>query len=230
MRRGLFQVDRAIFEHDFFKNEPFTEREAWIWLVGAAVWSPHRIRTPHGMTTLERGQLSFSIRFLSKKWQWTKSRVETFLKRLKSETMIKTANRTGQNTITICEYETYQNFEKYNRTADKTANRTPIGQQSDKEELITNKELIKKEKEGDYAFCGSVIRLTHVDLKSWLVAFPNIDVRAFLTSRDAWLKTCPPSEQKNWFHTTAAALAKKQQEAFTAALPTEEEKIDHHTF
>jgi hypothetical protein len=30
--RGVFAVDRGIFDHSVFAREPFTQREAWIWL------------------------------------------------------------------------------------------------------------------------------------------------------------------------------------------------------
>ncbi len=30
--KGVFGVDRDVFDNPVFKKEPFTEREAWIWL------------------------------------------------------------------------------------------------------------------------------------------------------------------------------------------------------
>jgi len=72
---------------------------------------------------LERGQLSYSVRFLAAKWGWTKARVEGFLKRLKRAEIIRTVSRqslgqpsgegsdshaSGQMVITICNYAKYQ--------------------------------------------------------------------------------------------------------------------------
>ena len=74
MRSGVFAVDRGIFDHQIFADEPLTEREAWLWIIGEAAWKPKRVRTPHGMIQLERGQLAHSQRFLADKWQWDRSR------------------------------------------------------------------------------------------------------------------------------------------------------------
>ncbi len=34
--RGVFAVDRGIWDHPMFACEPFTEREAWQWLIAEA--------------------------------------------------------------------------------------------------------------------------------------------------------------------------------------------------
>ena len=96
--RGLYTISRAVFEHPAFKSEPFTEREAWVWLIGEAQWKSNRKRINGQIVELERGQLSHSIRFLSIRWAWSISRVNRFLKRLKTETMIETENETKKNT------------------------------------------------------------------------------------------------------------------------------------
>ena len=42
--RGVFAVDRGIWSDPDFADEPFTEREAFMWLVGEAAWKPYRKR------------------------------------------------------------------------------------------------------------------------------------------------------------------------------------------
>ena len=34
--RGVFALDRGIFDHLAFADEAFTEREAWAWLIAEA--------------------------------------------------------------------------------------------------------------------------------------------------------------------------------------------------
>lgn len=42
--RGVFAVDRGVWDHPMFADEPFTEREAWLWMVSAAAWMSKRVR------------------------------------------------------------------------------------------------------------------------------------------------------------------------------------------
>jgi hypothetical protein len=42
--RGAFWVSRGVFDHPLFRGEPFTQREAWLWLIAEAAWKPGRQR------------------------------------------------------------------------------------------------------------------------------------------------------------------------------------------
>lgn len=55
-----------------FKNEVFTEREAWIWLI----------------THSKDSRLSCSIRSMATIWQWHRSKVARFLTKLQTEALI----------------------------------------------------------------------------------------------------------------------------------------------
>jgi hypothetical protein len=83
--RGVFAVDRGIWDHPSFANEPLTEREAWIWLIGEAAFKPHRRRVGSVAVELKPGQLAASTRFMAGKWGWSESRVRRFLNRLKTD-------------------------------------------------------------------------------------------------------------------------------------------------
>src|SRR5262245_47884423 len=39
--RGTFVLDRGWFDHPAFKDEPYTEREAWAWMISNAAYLPH---------------------------------------------------------------------------------------------------------------------------------------------------------------------------------------------
>lgn len=108
--RGVFAVDRGIFEHDFFAPEPFTEREAWIWMIGVAAYRPYRARVGPARIELARGQLAHSSRFMAEKWKWGETSVRRFLARLKAEGMVGFGARTAHaiTVITICNYEAFQ--------------------------------------------------------------------------------------------------------------------------
>jgi hypothetical protein len=104
---GVFAVSRAVFDHPIFAPEPYTEREAWLWLCGAAVWQTTRVRAGRALIELSRGQLAFSNRFLATKWRWSEARVRRFLKRLKIDAMIATQATHQTTHITICNYDKY---------------------------------------------------------------------------------------------------------------------------
>lgn len=82
IRRGYIAMPRSIFEDEAFRSEPFSEREAYLYLVSAAAWQPHKQRVGRAVVDLERGQLAASMRFLATKWGWSEAKVRRFLARL----------------------------------------------------------------------------------------------------------------------------------------------------
>ena len=118
--RGRYLMQRGWQEHPVFPHEPFTAREAWEWLIAEAFWKDGRTRAGQFVVDLLRGQLCASVRFLAKRWQWTHSRVERFLNRLKTEAMIETRCETGISIITICNYDKFQILSPESETASDT--------------------------------------------------------------------------------------------------------------
>lgn len=106
---GTVNIARTIWHDAAFKAEPFTEREAFMWMVMEASYMPREKRVGTIAVNLERGQLATSVRFMCDAWGWSKSRVDRYLKRLENRDMIGTASGTGINVITICKYDEYQN-------------------------------------------------------------------------------------------------------------------------
>lgn len=106
--RGVFAVDRGIWEHDFFADEPFTQREAWVWMIGEAAYKARRVRVGSARVELKRGQFSHSLRHLASKWKWSEPTVRRFLAKLREEGMIDATAVAGVTQITICKYDEYQ--------------------------------------------------------------------------------------------------------------------------
>jgi len=107
--RGVFAVDRAIWDHDILADSaPFSRREAWLWLVSEAAWKPHRRRIAGKTFNLERGQIAASLRFIASKWRWSEARVRRFLICLKTEGMVDAKTDAGMTVLTICNYDSYQ--------------------------------------------------------------------------------------------------------------------------
>jgi hypothetical protein len=147
--RGVFAVDRGVFDHPAFPREPFTQREAWTWLIAEAAWKAHRRRVGNLQVELRRGQLAASIRFLAVRWRWHRAKVERFLDKLKTETMVGTTIETGITIITICNYNKYQRVSLPDETATRTATGTEARQQRDKVEYKESKEEDSEAKASD---------------------------------------------------------------------------------
>ena len=106
---GTVNISRRIWHDTAFKAEPFTEREAFMWIIMEASYKGREKRVGNVVVNLGRGQLATSVRFMCEAWNWSKSRVDRFLKRLENRDMIGTASGTGINVITVCKYDEYQN-------------------------------------------------------------------------------------------------------------------------
>lgn len=155
MSEGWICLHRGWRDNPLFKGE-FSRADAWVWMIEAACWKPARTRIKGETVELQRGELSFSQRFLAEKWGWTKSRVDRFIADLRSENMIKTRSKNGasagqqagqgQSIITICNYAKYQDAADQQRGNGVEENGASAGQARGKEEQ-GNKETIEQGEE-----------------------------------------------------------------------------------
>jgi hypothetical protein len=137
--RGFIAVARGILDHHLVgARKPYSRLEAWQCLLLEAAWKRRRIGFQTGrhlgMISLERGQLSHSLRFLAKKWGWSVKRTKTFLVALENDHMITTQTDIGQTIITICNYNSYQLAASSEETQTDTQRHTQWGRNGNKEE------------------------------------------------------------------------------------------------
>lgn len=223
---GYIKLHRGWRDNDLFKGE-YSRADAWVWLIERAAWKPAKVRIKGQTVQIERGELSFSVRFMAEAWGWSKSRVDRFLADLRSETMIETRSKIGtsaghnagqgQSIITICNYSKYQDRDGLERDNDDAKSGTKSGQQRDKEEEL--KEGKKEEVGGgaSFAFFGRTIRLNDRDLAGWKRVYSAIpDLEAELSTIDAWWQGQDDPSPKNWFYRTSQMLNRKHQERLAA--------------
>lgn len=103
------RIHREIMECDFYGLQPFDKLHAWIDLIFLA-------RTFDGYETIgnivlfvKRGQVPFSNRLLSKRWQWSRQKVVDFLKAMTEAGFLRIVKRGKISVIDINEYEKYKN-------------------------------------------------------------------------------------------------------------------------
>lgn len=154
MGRSVFAVDRGLWTDPDFADEPYSEREAWVWLIGAAAWRESRVRGNAHPVTLVRGEFSFSVRFLAQKFQWTVSRTDRFLHRLLKRDMLRDASRDGAQVYSINKYNHFQVVGLPKRDSNGTPNETETKQQRDKEETLKQ---VNNKKEEERAPTGAVV-------------------------------------------------------------------------
>lgn len=140
MSGGNFIVDRGVWDHPVFRPGKFTDAQAFIWLISEASWRPRTIRDKSFVIDLERGQLTHSLRFLAKKWQWRHDAVKRYLLKLEKHAMVRVTSATGQTVITICNYGNYQIGGDCSATVTATATATGPRQDRDKEENLIKPE------------------------------------------------------------------------------------------
>lgn len=107
------RIQADVFEHPVFAAEPFSEREAWLWLIAKAAWRETRHRVGSSVVSVPEGSLFVTLREMQAAWRWrSDTRVRTFLRMLENERMILVDSNAGKTQITICNYSEYQNPER----------------------------------------------------------------------------------------------------------------------
>lgn len=110
MEDGFLKLSRRFFSNVMWNEaRTFSSCEAWLDLMQSARFdATPRMESIGGReVSYSRGQYPASIRFLSKRWQWSEKRVRCFLNHLKKNGEIDVDNTQGMNIITICHYDEY---------------------------------------------------------------------------------------------------------------------------
>jgi hypothetical protein len=87
-------------------GEAFCRRAAWVWLIEKARWADGPVNIQGKTVHLQRGQMTFSTRFLATSWGWPQTTVRRFLERLTRDGAIECSG-SGQMVITVCNYGDY---------------------------------------------------------------------------------------------------------------------------
>lgn len=116
---GYIKLYRSTYDHHLFRNEPYSKRDAWHYLIAEAAFKPWTKYVREIPVKIGRGQAVISIRDLAKEWRWSKDKVTRFLIRLEDDAMIRTQKSQLGNQYTIVNYEKYQADKDINKDIDK---------------------------------------------------------------------------------------------------------------
>ena len=117
MHRGYIKLFRKIRESIIWKRSfPLSYSGAWIDILCEVRHSDKPDRVLIGNTVIEckRGQSIKSQDTWAKRWGWDRSKVRRFFKLLVSEHMVELETTNKTTIITVCKYETYQDYRPSN--------------------------------------------------------------------------------------------------------------------
>ena len=141
---GWIAIDRKLLDSLIWNDdEPFNKRAAWIDLLMMANYEDTEQCVGYELKKVPRGSYMTTIRELSNRWKWSKSKVANFLHFLESLEMVSVKTDTKRTLITIVNYENYQSAGNTKRTQNgrkADATRTKKGNLIYKE---TNKQINK---------------------------------------------------------------------------------------
>lgn len=201
------RIQTSIFDHEVFAAEPFSEREAWMWLISKAAWKDTKHRIGHNVVDVPTGSMFLTLREMQATWRWkSDKRVRSFLSMLEREEMIETKTDAGKTQVSICNYSRYQDS---GRTEDATG--TQPGRTADA--LKTPEHQYTNVSEANASSCpepakaapvassptaielpcasGELFPITEADVTEWRGAFPAVDIRQQLAAMRSWLNANP---------------------------------------
>lgn len=108
---GYLKAERDRFGHYLFRSEKFCRGYAWDWMCANARFAPTEYDVKGRKIIVQRGQFVASPDEMAAAWNWSRSAVNRFLARLKTEHMIEHETGQGKSLITICNYEKFQSRE-----------------------------------------------------------------------------------------------------------------------
>ncbi len=125
MDKGWISLYRKIIDHPLFKEKRcFSKFEAWIYLLLVVNHKSSSFMFGNEIIEVKRGSKITSIKELAQIWKWSRTKTKMFLEFLQNENMISYTSTSKFTTITVVNYEKYQDNsmeEKHEKDMKKTS-------------------------------------------------------------------------------------------------------------
>lgn len=82
--KGYFFMERGWMSFSVFKEEKYTEREAWAYLIENASYQSQERIVDGTQVLVSVGELVASCRYLAKAWKWKHDKVNRYLRKFES--------------------------------------------------------------------------------------------------------------------------------------------------
>lgn len=134
--KGFIKIDRNLLKHGVWYMDVFSKGQAWIDLLLNAHFEDGNFYSKKGLIYYKRGDCTFSIANLMRRWQWGRWKVRHFLEILEENGMITKHYEKGTYLcITIKNYEKYQG-----KINEKKSNKNKLSKE-EQEKLEIDREL-----------------------------------------------------------------------------------------
>lgn len=146
---GWISLHRSLQNNFLWDDKPFAMGQAWVDLLMLANREDKKAVSQGKIVEFKRGTVNRSILWLSDRWGWDRKKTRKFLKILEIEKMATTTTSTHGTTITIVNYDVYQDS-RDNKKDNKKDNRgTTTGQPLPTNNKDNNINNINKKREGE---------------------------------------------------------------------------------
>lgn len=146
---NFFPLDRKILNHWVWEDKPFSKGQAWVDLLLLANYKDKKKPIKDAVITYKRGSVNLSMVQLADRWGWDRRKVKRFLDVLSDDGMVSVNSTTYGTTITIVNYEFFNNScttnSTVNGTTDSTTDCTTNAQPMVQQVRTTNKDNKDKE-------------------------------------------------------------------------------------
>lgn len=183
-------LNRKIMKHWLWEDKPFSRGQAWIDLLMLANYTEKKKPKNGEIIIYKRGNVNLSMKQLSDRWGWDRRTVKRFLDLLENDNMVSAECTTHGTTITIINYEVFNNSCTANSTTDGTTNAhqnvQPIVQQdvqpmvqqvhtTNKDNNVNNEEEREECQKGEEVIVSAAESINHSDIKSVLEAWNELE-------------------------------------------------------
>lgn len=112
--KGWASIHRSVQENFLWDDKPFAKGQAWIDLILLANHEDTKQLYQGKIVEFKRGTVNRSILSLAERWGWDRKKVRRFLKILELEKMATINATRHRTTITLVNYDFYQNIRSTN--------------------------------------------------------------------------------------------------------------------
>ncbi|MFC2084951.1 hypothetical protein ACFLS9_07840 [Bacteroidota bacterium] len=174
---GWVSIHRQILDHWVCKDKPYNFLSAWIDILLECNHKKTKVNIGFKLVICDRGESLNSLKTWAKRWGWSVSKVDRFLKLLESDSMIERKSIRISTHLKVCNYDTYQDSRNSSETQVKrkrNASETQV--KSNNNDNNVNNDNNKKEKRGKTKFSPPSIE----EIKNYCLAKGyNIDPDEF---------------------------------------------------
>lgn len=132
---GWIKIYRKITENPLYFSEPFNRSMAWIDMILLTNHSDNYFFKRGIRVDVKAGQIGYDLDTLAKRWQWSRGKVERFLKMLENDNQIIRQKTNVTTLISVVNYKEYQSDSKAESKPNRKPNNKADGNKQECKEL-----------------------------------------------------------------------------------------------